>query len=164
MLGPLLVASSGLFVTAILVLVAFVVGSMLPFWLRGARPTISSPSRMPGRSLRLSPDQVMLRWMDALATGDLRVAEQHTSTSTSDHIVRRWTSLAELSAKVRQYPPIIEMVEHPTIDGVMARVSYSAYYPDGSRKRWENALQLEDGIWKVLPPYLQMWPGDLPLK
>jgi hypothetical protein len=106
----------------------------------------------------------MLRWMDALATGDLRVAEQHTSTSTSDHIVRRWTSLAELSAKVRQYPPIIEMVEHPTIDGVMARVSYSAYYPDGSRKRWENALQLEDGIWKVLPPYLQMWPGDLPLK
>jgi hypothetical protein len=47
MLGPLLVASSGLFVTAILVLVAFVVGSMLPFWLRGARPTLSSPSRMP---------------------------------------------------------------------------------------------------------------------
>lgn len=104
-----------------------------------------------------SPTVTVESWNDALHDGDVELAARLTSVTSNDYVSQAFGSIADLSQKYQnmegERPRTI--FESEKIDGDIARVIYSVYYPDGSIKVWEDTLFREDGRWRVAPQFVR---------
>jgi len=81
---------------------------------------------------KLTPEDVIKTWNDALYDGDISVVEKYTSKTAADYVKNNWGSLGGLSKVYQQLihnrPSIL--VNRQKVSGNMATVEYTTFHPE----------------------------------